>query len=100
MSVESAVEDQETNAACWCCGRQLATDEFVRLGNHPEVTVCLNCAHFLHNRARQREDELRPSSGAYVRNMLRGVRETVIHNDLHRKPVIGPLLRWLGRHTP
>jgi hypothetical protein len=106
MSVETAVEDQEAAAACWCCGRDLSADgaggtsAFVRLGNHPEVTVCLNCAHFLHHRARQREDELRPSAAANMRGRLRGIRETVIRHDLHRKPVIGPALRWLGRHTP
>src|SRR5207249_3782151 len=34
--------------ACWCCGSAYHEADLVRLGSHPEVGVCLRCAHFLH----------------------------------------------------
>jgi hypothetical protein len=74
--------------------------QVVELGNHPEVKLCLRCAHSVHLRARAREDEARPSPMARGRDWLRAGRRTVMRRDWHRKPVIGPLLRWLGRHTP
>ena len=37
---------------CWC-GHQRPADHVVYLGSHPDVAVCLGCAHFLHQRAGQ-----------------------------------------------
>jgi hypothetical protein len=88
----------DDEGACWCCGRR--KPDVVRLGNHPEVAVCLDCAHVLHQRARAREDELRPSSGARVRDTLRAARGLVIRHGWHERPLIGPLLRRLGRRLP
>jgi hypothetical protein len=34
------------------------------------------------------------------RDWLRAGRRTVMRREWHRKPVVGPILRWLGRHTP
>src|SRR3954453_3696210 len=50
--------------ACWCSGQLLSEPDVLRLGEHPEAAVCLGCAHFLHQRARAREDEARPSPAA------------------------------------
>jgi hypothetical protein len=72
----------------------------MRLGNHPEVAVCLGCAHFLHQQARGLEDAVRPSPAGRVRDALRTARRFVIQHGWHQKPVIGSLLRRLGRHTP
>jgi hypothetical protein len=86
--------------SCWCCGSTQPEVSVVRLGNHPEVAVCLRCAHFLHQQARGREDAARPSPATRARDALRAARRFVIRHGWHQKPVIGRLLRRLGRHTP
>jgi hypothetical protein len=85
---------------CWCCGQRSAEQRCVRLGNHPEVAVCLACAHFLHQQARQREDALRPSIAARLRDCVRWGRRVVIDRGWHRHRLIGRPLRWLGRRLP
>jgi hypothetical protein len=85
---------------CWCCGSSQSEDAVIRLGNHPEVAVCLRCAHFLHQQARGREDANRPSPATRVRDALRTARRFVIQHGWHRMPVIGAVLRRIGRHTP
>lgn len=64
-STESTPADAESvgaggGAECWCCGHDYSAERLVHLGSHPEVGVCLRCAHFLHRQAGQREDALRP----------------------------------------
>ena len=86
--------------ACWCCGRTGPDSGVVRLGSHPEVAVCLRCAHWLHQQARGREDAVRPSPGTRARDLLRAGRRLVMRHDWHHKPVIGPVLRWLGPRLP
>jgi len=85
---------------CWCCGTAYPESELVRLGNHPEVGVCLPCAHYLHQQARARDDARHPSPASRVRDQLRSVRHLAIARGWHRTPVIGRPLRWLGRHLP
>jgi hypothetical protein len=85
---------------CWCCGSAGPEGTVVRLGNHPEVAVCLRCARFLHLQARAREDAVRTSPAARARDALRAGRRFVIQHGWHRMPVIGAVLRRLGRHTP
>ncbi|MGZ4606682.1 MAG: hypothetical protein ACXVXV_11155 [Blastococcus sp.] len=85
---------------CWCCGRRCPAADVVHLGNRPEVAVCLRCAHFLHQQARGREDARRTSPAARARDGLRAARRLVIAQRWHEKPVIGPLLRWLGPRLP
>jgi hypothetical protein len=67
----------------------------VRLGSHPEVGVCLRCAHFLHQQAGQREDVLRPSIAGRLRDGLRWGRRLVMQHGWHQRPVIGRPLRWV-----
>src|SRR4051795_5053893 len=86
--------------ACWCCGQPNPEPDVLRLGEHPEVAVCLGCAHFLHQRARAREDELRPSAAAHARDGLRAVRNIVMARRWQEKPLIGPVLRLLGTRLP
>ena len=85
---------------CWCCGKQVRHDLTVRLGNHPEVAVCLGCAHYLHRQAWSREDSRRRSIGSALRNGLRSGRGVVLQRRWHEKAVVGDGLRWLGRHMP
>jgi hypothetical protein len=85
---------------CWCCGTAYPDADLVRLGNHPEVGVCLACAHYLHQQARAREDARRPTPASRARDQLRNARQVVIRREWHRNPVIGRPLRWLGRRLP
>ena len=101
MSATETAKPVAPNLQCWCCGQHIPDEgRAVRLGNHPEVVICLRCAHFLHRRARGLEDALRPSPAARVRDALRSFRDLVIRRGWHRRPVIGPILRLLGRWTP
>lgn len=72
----------------------------VQLGGYPQAAVCLRCAHFLHQQARGREDAAHPSPAARVRDGLRAGRRQVTRHGSHQKPVIGPVLRWLGPRLP
>ncbi len=86
--------------SCWCCGEPQNGASVVSLGMHPEVTICLGCAHFLDLKAKQRADELNPSPASRLRNVARGGRNLVIRKHWHEKPGIGPVLRWVGKRTP
>jgi hypothetical protein len=90
----------EGRLRCWCCGQQRPADAVVRLGDHPEVAVCLACAHVVHQRARAIEDAQRPSAASRARDGLRAARRVVLARRWHEKPVIGPVLRWLGARLP
>jgi NMD protein affecting ribosome stability and mRNA decay len=87
-------------ARCWCCGQLKPENEVVHLGEHPEVAVCLRCGHYLHQQARSREDAARPSIATRGRDVLRAGRREVMRHDLQHKPIIGPVLRWLGARLP
>ena len=92
--------ESDGQVSCWCCGSSQSEASVVRLGNHPEVAVCLGCAHFLHQQARGREDAARPSPATRARDTLRAAPRFVMQHGWHQKPVIGAMLRRLGRHTP
>ncbi|MGH4026599.1 MAG: hypothetical protein ACRDRV_18650 [Pseudonocardiaceae bacterium] len=85
---------------CWCCGSEYPESELVRLGEHPEVGVCLNCARWLQRRAVQRHDELHPSPASRLRARIHTVREAVIRKGWHERGLLGALLRQLDRHLP
>ena len=87
-------------SSCWCCGQEHMSEDMVHLGEHPEVDVCLRCAHYLHRQARGREDAQAQSPLARARDGMRSVGELVMRYDLQHKPVIGPILRWLGPRVP
>jgi hypothetical protein len=90
----------EDDTTCWCCGQTHPPAEMVHLGNHPEVGVCTRCAHSLHTWAWQLEDKAKTGPGARARNAFRTVRHTVMDKGLHRNPIIGRPLKWLGKHLP
>ena len=100
MQPQAAVDESGGGVRCWCCGQLRQADAVVHLGSHPEVAVCLDCSHFLHQRARAVEDAQRPSAASRARDGLRAARSLVIARRWHEKPVIGPVLRWLGARLP
>lgn len=86
--------------ACWCCGTERSSVELLHLGQHPEVNICLPCAHFLHKEAKRIEDQDRSGLGVRARDLARTGRQHVIEQGWHRNRVLGPTLRWLGRYLP
>ena len=100
MAMLSTGREPADRTFCWCCGQEQPPHDLVHLDDHPEVGVCLGCAHFLHQQAWIREDARRPSAMTRVRDGMRSIRELVTRHGLHRKPVFGPVLRWLGSRLP
>lgn len=85
---------------CWCCGVEARDNELVHLGNHPEVGICPGCAHWVHRRATQLEDEQHPTTAARARAVVHGLRAIVVKRGWHRRGVLGALLRRIDRHLP
>lgn len=99
MSVQPERE-RVSEIGCWCCGAEYPDAELVRLGQHPEVGVCLRCARWLQRRAVQRYDEQHPSPAALLRGGIHAVRAAIIQRGWHRRGVLGTALRWIDRHLP
>ncbi len=85
---------------CWCCGMTQPSEAMVHLGNHPEVVLCLACAHFVHKEAWEIEDRARTGPGVRARGWLRRLRRGVVERGWHNSPVIGRAVRWLGKYVP
>jgi hypothetical protein len=102
MTAHTAIEDEHraTPDRCWCCGATTDPAGLVHLGNHPEVAVCVRCAHSLSKWAREVEDAGRTGPLVRARNGMRRVRKAVVRHGWHHNKVIGRGLRWLGRFTP
>jgi hypothetical protein len=90
----------EPPAECWCCGKEHPASALLHLNNHPEVTVCLWCGEYLARRAQERRDEMTPSLAGRARDVLRRGRRVVMDHGWQGLPIIGPVLRWLGRYMP
>jgi hypothetical protein len=95
MSAETAGETGESR--CWCCGQTIPEGALVHLSDHPEVGICINCAHWLRRRARDYQ-------ATVLRQRLRGtaesIRREVMARSWHERPVTGPALRWINQHSP
>ena len=102
MVVRTAVQTEREPPAgrCWCCGKEHPATALLNLGDRPEVTVCLWCADFLAQRARERRDRLRPSLAGRARDVLRAGRRFVMDRGWQHLPLLGPVLRRLGRYLP
>lgn len=85
---------------CWCCGQVHPADRMVGLGNHPEVRLCLQCAHFVHQRAWEIEDHGRRGPAALARIRFRRLRAGVVERGWHQKKFIGARFRWMGKYLP
>jgi len=85
---------------CWCCGNEFAEVSLVHLGAHPEVAVCLGCAHYLKRRAGERRDEQRRSAPGAVRGGIGRIRHWVIEHRWHERGLLGVALRRLDRFLP
>lgn len=100
-AVQTSIEESgHPPAECWCCGCRRDADQMVRLGNHPEVTLCTRCARSVGKWAGEIEDRDRHSVAARARGGFRSARKMVMRRGLHRAPLVGGLLRRLGKHLP
>jgi hypothetical protein len=72
----------------------------VNLGNHPEVHLCLGCAHFVHQQAWEIEDREKHGPAVVARARFRRLRAEVVRRDWHRNSFVGRGLRWLGKYLP
>jgi hypothetical protein len=101
-TVRTAVEDSATPDPfeCWCCGVLQAPRRMVQLGNHPEVHLCIRCAHSVRTWAWEIEDRDRTGLGVKARDTLRRARKDVVRRQLHHNKWVGRPLRWLGRRLP
>ena len=91
---------EDGSVRCWCCGTIEVPDRMVNLGDHPEVHLCLGCAHFVHHLAREIEGEGKQGPAALVRDRFRDLRALVIRRGWHHNRFIGAKLRWLDRYLP
>jgi hypothetical protein len=85
---------------CWCCGEARPEADLVRLGDHPEVGICTECARWVHRRAATQNHSGRTSLAGIGRSAVNAVRNRVIGLGLQDRRVIGPLLRRLDRYLP
>lgn len=100
MAMRAVDHEEAAPSQCWCCGRMENPAKMVRLGDHPEVGVCLRCAHSLSKWAWEIEDQSRSGPAVRVREGIRRLRKTVVRHGWHHNKVVGRALRWLGRFTP
>src|SRR6476620_8241744 len=101
MTAQPAVEDESVSRSeCWCCGLIEDPVRMVHLGIHPEVTVCIRCAHWMSKGASEIEDQDRTGVLVHARDQFRQLRRAVVQRGWHHKRFIGRPLRWLGKHTP
>jgi hypothetical protein len=102
MTTRTAIDTADTGSRseCWCCGCFESQGRLIHLGNHPEVTLCVRCGYWMRTRAQEVEDQSRTGVLVRFRHVMRRARNKVIQRDLHRHPVFGRPLRWLGKHLP
>ena len=72
----------------------------VYLGNHPQVHLCLRCAHFVHKQARKIENEEKRGPAVLARKRFRSLPVEVVRRGWHQNRFVGDKLRWLGQYLP
>jgi hypothetical protein len=101
MTIDTAVDDHESRRSeCWCCGNLQDPAQMIRLGNHPEVTLCVRCAHRVAQQASEIDDRSMSGPAVRARDALRVMRRRVMERGWHRSRTFGPLFRWLGTRLP
>lgn len=97
---DTAIDLQDKGVHCWCCGTIDAAGRMVHHGNHPEVHLCLGCAHVVHQQAWEIEDEGKRGPSAVVRDRFRDLRALAIRRGWHHNRFIGNTLHSLDKHLP
>ena len=100
-AVRTAIQDGDaTRFECWCCGAIEDRSRFVHLGNHPEVLLCVRCAHSVSKWAWEIEDQAKTGPLVMVRDGFRAARRGVIRRGWQHSRVFGGPIRWIGRRLP
>ena len=90
----------EAIGRCWCCGATVDETSLTRLGDHPEVGLCVGCARWVYRRSRLTAHQNDRDVRARVDRGAARVRARVMSVGAHDWPVVGAVLRWLDRHAP
>jgi len=99
--VRMVVEDGDAKRSeCWCCGAVDDPTRLVHLGNHPEVMLCIRCAHSVSKWAWEIEDQSKTGPLVVARDRLRAVRRAVIQGGWQHHSVFGGPIRWIGKRLP
>jgi len=85
---------------CWCCGAIDDEARLVHLGNHPEVGLCIRCAHSVSKWAWEIEDKTKAGPLVTARNQFRALRREVIRRGWHESSLLGRPIRWVGKRLP
>jgi hypothetical protein len=97
----TVVDDAEASPSrCWCCGTVDDPTRLVRLGNHPEVGLCVRCAHSVSKWAWEIEDQAKTGPLAKARHWFRALRRYVIRRGWHKSSLLGGPIRWIGKRLP
>jgi hypothetical protein len=99
-AVTSAEDGSVSRSECWCCGITDDPDKLVHLGNHPEVALCLRCARWASKQADEIDDRARNGLAVMLRDRARFARRVVVQRGWHQLPLVGGVLRKLGRYAP
>lgn len=100
-AIRAAVEDADKPPSqCWCCGAIEDPSRLVHLGNHPEVALCIRCAHSVSKWAWEIEDQSKTGRLVMARDRLRTVRRGVIRRGWQHSPVFGEPIKWIGKRLP
>ncbi len=100
-AIRTAVEDAELSPSeCWCCGAVDEPSRLVHLGNHPEVALCVRCAHSVSKWAWEIEDQSKTGPLVLARDRFRALRRDVIRRGWHRSRLVGGPIRWIGKRLP
>jgi hypothetical protein len=94
----AARHDPAPPLGCWCCGRPFQEEQLVRLGEHPEVGLCLQCAIWVKRRAVARHHKQHPTVLGRRRTGIDAVRDRVIERGWHERGRLGALLRGIDRY--
>ena len=101
MSMTTAIEDQELpRSECWCCGTIDDPARLIRLGNHPEVALCVRCGRWAAKRAWEIEDMSKTGPLVAARDRLRAIRRGVVRRGWQHNRFLGGALRRLGKRLP
>jgi hypothetical protein len=99
-AISTVVEDADMSPSqCWCCGAIEDQTRLVRLGNHPEVGLCLRCAHSVSTWAWELEDQSKTGPLVIGRDRFRALRRDVIRRGWHHSPFVGGPIRWTASPT-
>lgn len=90
----------EDFSQCWCCDASADPTRMVHLGNHPEVALCVRCAHWAAKQAWEIEDQGKAGPLVRVRSRLRAARRYVVRRGWQHHWLLRGPLRWLGKRLP